>query len=232
MADDYERYGDYDDIEEDAPKGKKSPIALVLKALIALVCIGVVGIIAFRMIIFNNYPAAVKNVYFTDELKEYYAAHGTIGAKTQKLRAPYDDPDLGNFFCDHLIVVEGIDQLQITVRYNTGNISRMSDDLGLELDPDNADIFTFRLVDNYGRVYDDIGGRVFASQLMYRYTKLVFDGVDFSPELDAAPEWIRLEIFIAGMEGEEPYAMVPVYENNEVYSAFEAYELSEGEKPQ
>ena len=231
MSEDYERYGDYDDIEDDIPKGKRSPVTFILKMLIAVVCIGVVGIIAFRMIMFNNYPAAVSDVYFNDTLTEYYAAHGTLGAKTQKLRAPYDDPDLGNFFCDHLIVIEGADQLQITVRYNTGNLSRIAESLGMELDADDPDLFTFRLVDNYGREYEDIGGRIFASQLMYRYTKLVFDGVDFAPTGDAAPEWIRLEIFIAGMDSTEPYAMVPIYENNEVYSDFEPYELSEKEKP-
>ena len=231
MADDYERYGDYDEIDEDLPKGKRSPVAFILKLLVAVVCIGVVGILVFRMIIFNSYPAPVRDVYFNDTLKDYYAAHGTIGAKTQKLRAPYDDPDLGNFFCDHLIVIEGIDQLQITVRYNTGNLSRMAESLGMELDPDNADLFTYRLTDNYGRVYDDIGGRVFASQLMYRYTKLVFDGVDFSPAEDDAPEWIRLEIFITGVDGSEPYAMVPIYENNADYNSFEPYELSAGEIP-
>ena len=232
MSDDYERYGDYDDIEEDAPKGKRSPIALILKILIGVVCVGVVGLLAFRMIIFNNYPDVVTDIYFDDELAEYYNLHnGSIGAKTQDLRAPYDDPDLGNFFCDHLIVIEGVDQLQITVRYNTGNLSRMEEALGFSLDADDADIFEYRLVDNYGRVYEKQVGRIFASQLMYRYTKLAFDDVDLSPSTGDAPEWIRLEIFVRDLDATEPYAMVPIYENNAVYSDFTPYELSSGEKP-
>lgn len=232
MADDYERYGDYDNIEDDAPRGSRSRVGLILKLLVGLVCFGVVGILVFRIILFNNYPAAVKEVYFNDTLTDYYNAHsGSIGAKTQKLRAPYDDPDKGTFFCDHLIVIEGADQLQITVRYNTGNLKRMSEELGVSLDADDAALFSYRLVDNYGMVYEDIGGRIFASQMMYRYTKLVFDGVDFNPDSDTAPEWIRLEVFVGESATGEPYAMIPIYENNEDYNSFTDYELSSEEKP-
>lgn len=228
---DYERYGDYDDIEEDSPKSK-NPVVIILKVLVAVVCIGVVGLIAFRLIAFNSYPANVKNIYFNDKLTAYYeSVDGNIGAKTQKLRAPYDDPDLGNFFCDHLIVIEDADQLQITVRYNKGNVGRISEGLGVELDIDDPEIFKYRLVDNYGRVYSDIGGTQFASRLMYRYNKLVFDNVDLTPEEGNAPEWIRLEIFVRGTSEDEPYSMVPIYENNADFSDFSDYELSEKEKP-
>ena len=85
-----------------------------------------------------------------------------------------------------------------------------------------SDFLTLRLVDNYGRVYSDLSYMGSDSLMMYRYKKLVFDGVELSDTGDGKyPEWIRLEIFINGQSQDKPFAMVPVYENNEVYNIFE-----------
>ena len=229
---DYERYADYNDIEEDRPKSK-SPVLLILKIITALVCLSVVGVLAFRMIIFSSYPDSVKNIYFNDPLTAYYeSTDGNIGAKTQNLRFPYDDEDLGNFFCDHLIVIDEINQLQITVRYNTGSLKRIAEENGVsELNADDPTIFSYRLCDNYGRVYLTDGSSVFDEQVMYRYHKLVFDGVNFAPDAEGKfPEWIRLEITVTGDADSKVY-MVPVYENNETYDDFSEYKLSSKEKP-
>ena len=116
---DFERYSDYNDYEDDEPRGK-SRIGLVLKLLVGVVIISVVGLIAFRIIIFNSYPDSVENIYFNDKLTAYYNEKGgEIGALTQNMRAEYDNPDEGNFFAGNLIVIPGIDQLQMSLRYNT-----------------------------------------------------------------------------------------------------------------
>lgn len=240
---DYERYGDYNNIDDEESAGQKTknPVMLTLKIITAAICIGVVGLIAFRLILFSSYPASVKNVYFNDALTAYYEAEdGEISIKTQDLRASYDDEDLGNFFCDYLYVVEDIGQLQITVRYNTATVKRISEKLGVSLDADDSEIFTYRLYASYGegegeqRVTGNLTSTVFDSKVMYRYNKLVFDDVDFST-VDGLgnPYWIRLEIFVAGHDGENdvPY-MVAIYENNEDYSDFEEYKLSKKELPQ
>ena len=66
---------------------------------------------------------------------------------------------------------------------------------------------------------------------MYRYCKLVFDGIDFDGEdVGEAIEWIRLEVFIDGVKDGHPF-MIPIYENNEGYSKFEEYSLSSKERP-
>ena len=229
---DYERYGDYNDIEEDRPKSK-SPVLLILKIITALVCISVVGVLVFRMILFSSYPDSVKNIYFNDKLTAYYeSADGNIDAKTQNLRFPYDDEDLGNFFCDHLIVIEDIDQLQITVRYNTASLKRIAEENGVgELNAENETVFTYRLRDNYGRVYSVDSPSVFDKRVMYRYARLVFDGVELSPDSEGKyPEWIRLEITVSGDADSKVY-MVPVYENNEDFDDFSEYKLSSKEKP-
>ena len=59
--DDLERYGDYNEYEDDIPK-KKGKVMLVLKILIAVVCVSVIGLFAFRMIMFNYYPDSMKNI--------------------------------------------------------------------------------------------------------------------------------------------------------------------------
>lgn len=229
---DYERYGDYNDIEE--PR-KSGAFLLTLKIITALICIGVVSLIAFRLIIFNSYPESVSRLYFNDTLTAHYNERGgDISVKTQNLRAPYDDPDLGNFFCEYLYVIEDIDQLQISMRYNTGNLERIGKSAGLSYTPDfeSTDAFSFRLVDNYGNIYDDVEVALTDSSLMYRYLKLVIDGVELSPNQNGEfPEWIRLEIFVVGQPSAEPCGMVAIYENNEDFSDFSEYELSSEDKP-
>ena len=223
---DYERYGDYNEIEEDAPKSK-NPVLIFLKIMTAVVCIGVIGLIAFRLIAFNTYPKAMKNLYYNETLEAYCSEKGKdADIKTQALRAPYDDPDIGNFFCDYLYVIEDIDQLQITVRYNKATVTRIAKKLGAELDSGSGDLFTYRLYASYGEGKEGLIGELsysdFDSLMMYRYHKLVFDNVDISTDELGSPYWIRLEILVNGYETEEPY-MIPVYENNEGYSSFDKY---------
>ena len=232
---DYERYGDYNETEDDIPKSK-NPVLIVLKILTALICVGVACLIAFRLIIFNYYPDSVKNVYFNDSLKEYYNANeGNIVIKTQKLLAPYDDNEKGNFFCDHLYLIDEIDQLQITLRYNKSLIDEISQSLGIELDDMSKDLFEFSLVASFGeddlRKYGTVSNSVFDSSVMYRYHKLVFDGVEFDTEKEGAPYWIRLEVSLKADPSRDSYK-IPIYQNEERYSDFEIYKLSDKEKPE
>ena len=229
---DYERYGDYNEIEEDSPSGR-GPVMIILKILTAVVCIGVVGILAFRLIIFNSYPKDMKSLYFNDELTAYYNEHdGEIKVKTQELRYVYDDPELGNFFCDYLYVIEDAGQLQITVRYNVSTVTRISEELGLSLDDSDPEIFTYRLVDNYGNVQGELTDKLTDSSAMYRYAKLVFDGVEFTPnESGEYPEWIRLEIFVSNSDTGEAYSYNLIYENHADNNVFSEYVPKQDELP-
>ena len=243
--DDMERYGDYNEIDE-PPKGK-SPLGLILKILIGALCVLVVGIIGFRIILFNYYPEDMKTVVFNDTLEAYYVAEGgNVGAKTQSLRFPYDDADKGRFFADHLVVVEGAGQLQITLRYNKSLLDDLSAEYGVTVTDES---FSFRLArdprenpsetlgkDEVGEVIAEPVGTLAVDKtaefMMYKYHRLVFDGIDFGSEGGAEPtvEWLRVEVFIDGVAMEEPF-MVLVYENNEANSRFTDYTLSEEELP-
>ena len=68
---DIERYGDYDELD-DEPSGEKNRIASLLKGLIIAICFLVVGLMLFRVALFNYYPREIKEIYFDDELTELY----------------------------------------------------------------------------------------------------------------------------------------------------------------
>ena len=89
--DDFERYGDYNEIEE-APK--KSAVLKTIKIVAIIVCFSVIGVLGFRVFTFNYYPDSMTKLTFTDNLTAYYNERGgDIEVLTQKLRTRYDDPD-------------------------------------------------------------------------------------------------------------------------------------------
>lgn len=224
----YERYGDYNEPEDDNPRG--GVFVLIVKILIAIVCVAVIGLIAFRMMLRTHWSDGMKNIAFTERLTEYYEkTEGDIGAKTQKLRSEYDDPKLGNFFAGNLIVIPGIDEVQISLRFNVSALRDINAKYGGELSADDPELLSFRLYDNYGREYTDLVYCESESLLMYRFRKLVFDGVDLDRDTEY-PEWIRLEIFVKG-HTDEPYSKILIYENNEDYSTFTDYTLNDKERP-
>ncbi len=219
---DLERYGDYNEVDEE-PSSGKNPILLIIKILITLVCILVVGVIVFRIVIFNYYPADSLEFIRTEALGE-----GELAALTQHNDNNYDDPNEGNFFFAGLVIIPTKDHLQLTVRYNTSLITKINEEYGTELSPDAdpREIFEFTLVrteDGYTDPEDGSGGVVpvvkvgelsdsrVTDNFMYRFVRLAFDGVDFRLDEGETPVgWFRLDITVRGLEIEKPY-MLPVY---------------------
>ena len=239
---DMERYGDYDEIDEE-PR-KRGGIGIFLKVLVAVVCIAVIGVMVFRIVIFNSYPAEVSRLIFSDTLAEYYGATGgDIGAMTQSTRLSYDDPKEGNFFFGELIVVPGAEHLQVTVRYNVSLMESIKTKYGVTLDPDADpfELFDFKLARTpLGYVSPEgeseppieyvgaLTARASAESMMYRYARLGFDGVEFGlGEGETPVGWYRLEISIKGVDM-KPYTL-PVYQYG---LGLEDYELGKDEVPQ
>lgn len=230
---DIERYGDYNEVDE-APGGNKNPVTFLLKGLVVALCLLVVGVLTFRLVLFNYYPKEMKNIYFNDELTELYKNNGTVNAQTQSLRAPYDDPDFASFFADKLIIVKDAGQLQITVRYNASIFDSIEEKYGVRLDGTEEQLFSFELE----RIPFEASENAYSvgtldycasdSLLMYTYYKLVFDGVEFLGEEES--DWLRLKITLNGVEGAKPYYIL-VYEQTDEYSLLGDYELSRKEKP-
>ena len=231
---DMERYGDYNEVDE-APGGNKNPVIKLLKLLVLSVCALVVGVLAFRVIMFNYYPKSVKDIYFTDKLAAYYDAVGDeFYPETQSLRAPYDDPDVASFMCDNLIVIKDAGNLQISVRYNSSLFDTIEKKYGVELDPDSDNLFSFTLEQvpggEEGNPYE-IGTLAYShseDKLMYTYYKLVFEDIATEEFGDGA--WIRLKITLNGVEKANPYYIL-IYENSDDYNAFKEYKIKGREKP-
>ncbi len=242
--DDLERYGDYNEVDE--VPGHRSVLGRVLRVLVAIVILFVVGFLGFRLVLFDYYPPSIKNVYFNETLTAYYKeTNGAIGAKTQRIRFPYDDSSKGYFFSDHLVVVDGADQLQVSLRLNVSTIDAIEEKYGLEgLSREKLDYLSFRLIDmvedeNDGedkvRVLSE--GKVVAEErlMMYRYLRLAFDGVDlFEREDGTYPSaWMRVEIYVEGATDDAPFSTTnAVYENNAEYNLFKDYALSRKERPE
>ena len=218
---DMERYGDYNDIDDEEKGKKQGPIQILLKVLVAVVIIAVIGMLAFRIFIFNSYPASMSTLYLTDSLK---ALGDELVAMTQTNSVKYDDSKDGNFFFEHLAVVPDADHLQVTVRYNTSLLTALNEKYGLELSSDASpdEIFDFNLTrTKTGYVAEEgdtevptekAGDLVYAfsdSSFMYRYARLAFDGCDLGlDDGETAVGWVRLEITVKALADRadvEPY---------------------------
>lgn len=231
---DMERYGDYNEYEEDLPKSK-NPVLLTIKILIALVCIAVIGVLVFRISFFNYYPNSIENLYFNESLTEHYDKNGgNIEVKTQALRAKYDNPDVATFICDNLYVIADAKQLQLSIRYNDSAIEYIEKELSLSgLDASDPELFSYKLAcyddESESEIYLDasVEAAIYENKLMYHYYKLVCDGVELGGLNE--PGWIRLDVFVKGAE--KKFTSIYVYENNNSYSAFETYKLKPEDRP-
>lgn len=245
---DMERYGDYNEIDSPPGSGRK---LLVLKIAVAVLCFSVIGAMVFRIAVANYYPKFAKNIYFDPVLTEHYNANGgNINALTQNILSEYDDSDEGNIFCDNLILIKEIGQLQVAVRFNRSVVENLEKKFGDgDYDVMGGGVFTFRLVRNNPNaeradefseecVLGALDVSLFDTFLQYGYYKLVFNGVDFDGAdfFDGAgATWIRLETFLNDGSGEckdeNKFTHNLIYENHSEYNKFDEYELSKKEKP-
>ncbi len=248
---DMERYGDYNDTQDeyeydDDGQRKTKWISLILKITIFTLSAIIVAFLGFRIWLFNYYPASVSDIVFTDSLLEHYnSLGGSIDAKTQDIRFPYDDNKLGNFFAENLIVVFDAGNLQITIRYNESAIKDIEERYGIKgLDASDPNLFSFRLYRNNDDVPEgeeqnpdyqftdaQIVGEVEyvkdESLLMYHYKKIVFKNVDFgNVEAKDGPRWLALAIYVNGAPSDEMYSQILIYENNPSYAVFTDYPVS------
>ena len=243
---DMERYGDYNEVDAPPSKGRR---LLILKIVVAVICFSVIAVLILRIITFNSYPDFSKTLFYDDVLTAHYNEKGgNIEVITQNIRAEYDDPDEGNIFCNHLLVIKDASQLQVALKFNKSVAETLKTRFGKSFDVMSGNVFTFRLVrDNpEGKSADTFDERCvlgtlsvkkFDTAMQYGYYKLVFNGVDFSGEVfgGIAPSWIRLETFIDDGSGnfssENVFTYNCIYEDNDKYNVFETYELSEKEVP-
>ncbi len=232
---DMERYGDYNEIE-DAPS--KSKVLLAIKILVALAILFIAAILGYRIFLYNYYPGDVADAYVDERLTSLYElTDGHVGAKTQELRVPYDDAQIGSLFCDNLIVIDALGRVQITVRYNFSAIEYMEQKYGISgLEPTGDGIFEFALYRNdpntkeQFKESDKVGTLVaaeFTTYAMYGYYKLVFDDIDLDG--DDTPAWLALAVSVKDSGANEPFGKIVIYENSEDFARFKDYKITEND---
>ncbi|MBQ7377255.1 MAG: hypothetical protein IJW71_02915 [Clostridia bacterium] len=195
-------------------------------------------LVLIRIVTESYYPKDMKRLYFTDELAAYYQENTEqFQAYTQKIRAPYDDSDEGNFFAKHVIVVPDGEHLQVCVRYNDSTLEELCAEYGDRiLNQDGSLKLTYKLRVSYGEqetvTYDMSNDSFISERFMYHYTKVLFDGVPFT---DAV--WMRVDIYLLDGDVERPLGSIPVYESVVVVDEqpvpykLKEYKLKKSERP-
>ena len=195
-----------------------------------IVClIALFAALLFRIYIQEQYPEESVRMVFTEQLTEYYNATDDFKVYTQKIRAPYDDNNDGNFFAEELYVVPNADHLQVTLRYSDAALERIAKAYG-KTEPlvPSEGLFRYVLTASYNsdesgndfRTYESAYCKE-TSAYMYHYDKLAFDGAEF----DGAA-WMRVDIYLAGEE--KLFGSIIVYESNFEYDGdVHPYELEE-----
>ena len=201
---DYERYGDYNDIDDDRPRGRR-PVLRLLRVLISLSLFLFCGFFAFRLIVAEYYPRDLSKFCVTSSLAAY-AGTADLSPEKVKISVPYDNNVRASFIADNLFVERGSGAVQFTLRLSKYTMTRLAETTGEDFGdkPDEAP-FTVRLLDNLGNTYEktDQLGR---SYLWYRAVKYCFDGV----KLDGVA-WIRADVYLlSDPDAAEPYASIPV----------------------
>ena len=208
---------------------------IVKKILVAAVFL-MAGLLFLRFGLEAHYPSGMRALLPTEPIRAAYAENGSLTAKTQEIRIPYEDPDVGLFFADYLAVIPESGSVQVTIRWNRSTLTRLAEKYGAAFDPEAESPFTYRIFcaradggetilsgeneitgDSY-RPYTSKKDRM----AMYRYERLAFEGV----ELDGV-SWIRIEIYHAASETYE--GAIVFYEDHEDYNIFSDYTVKESE---
>ena len=232
---DFERYGDYNEYDDDGTGKKTNIVGLLLKLIIALACISVATVLGLRIFLFNYYPDEMKRIYYTEALSEYYRANGgDMNALKQEYPYMYDDKDEGNFFGANVIVFRETGALQLSVRYNKSVFEKFKEKYGVNVTHEDL-IFTLEANGgDSGTIAKSVGTLEYCGYdelMMYGYNKLCFEGIDFG-EGDTAVEWLRVSITLNGVDiGDDQY-LIPVYHNHAEYHKFDEYTPARDEVPQ
>ena len=202
---DYERYGDYNDIDDDKQVGGRRPVLRLLRWLVSATLFLFCGFLLFRLIVAEYYPRDLRAFRMTPVLSAYAETHD-LSPEKMKIRVPYDDNVRASFIADNLVIERESGAVQFTLRLSKYTMTRLSETLGEDIGtkPDESR-FIVRLLDNLGNRYektDQLG----QSYLWYRAVKYCFDGVDFK-----GVAWIRADVYLTSdPDATEPYASVPV----------------------
>ena len=172
---DYERYGDYNDIEEDE-LGQKRPILRLVKILVSLTLFLFCGFLVFRMLVAEYYPREMRKLTMTPGLTAYSETHD-LDPEKLKIRVPYDDNVRASFIADNLVIERQAGAVQFTLRLSRDTMARLSETTGTDVgrEPDET-FFVVTLYDDLGNRYEktDEFGRTYLWYRAVKYCFLIF----------------------------------------------------------
>jgi len=181
---------------------------IVKTTAIALIFI-FIGLVFFRIWLSDYYPAKARYLVPNERLGSVYNEKGgDLYAFAQKGLTPYDGSMKGNFFFAYFVRIPEAEQVQVTVRYNLNTLDNIKKDFTLDTLPSEYDErFTFVLRDSDGGVHYP-SKSVKSALTVYRYQRLVYDGVPDAPVL-------YLDVYFgpADIENDKPYGSMMIYNN-------------------
>ncbi len=181
----------------------------MVKKIIKWICysfiIIVVALIIFRIALSDS-SSVFKDITPTDAAKTAFSSDGEI-LTHRMIQSIADD---GIMRCYSFVYIPEAKQIQVTVKFNKSIHDTVSE----------SEQFDFKLYNT------ETESQIWASSVeraekgLYKYCRVVFDGVDFK-------EGDSLEIIMANAEHTDEYS---VYKLHESYTDFENYKLSRRER--
>ena len=239
---DYERYSDYNNPDDESEELHPYPLwfriaRAMIKWLFVGSCLLVTAFLIFRLVVAGWYPASMKTLNMTDELRAAYQRDGKLEVFSQAIRVPYESKSTGYFMADNLLFVPAVGSLQCSIRVNRSAYAEMSAAYKTTLSADANDNFKFLLYYSNNDAENPpatVLNLVYSTtsveketHLFYDYYKLSFEGVNLCD--DVLGYWLIVEIKGVESSFEKPAASILLYANNEEYHTFLPYNPSKEE---
>ncbi len=176
----------------------------IFKAICSLFIIGVIGLLAWRVIDQSQDPKIMDSVIPNKILAEAYNENGKLDAFYQEQsRYTRGEDNYGYFAVTQSVIFDDADQIQFVLRYNNSTLRYTEENFSL---PENslsrdAEVFDVTLTVMYDLTPDDDSDndgtkpesvkykRFYASDMLkaqktlYNYRKFVFDGIDITDDV-------------------------------------------------
>ncbi len=212
----------------------------VFKGLCALVIVGVVALLAWRIIDRAIDPKVVKTITPNPTLCEAYKEHGENMTMFYQEQNEYtqEEDNYGLFATCNSLFIKEAKQLQFTLRYNNDTIEKTKERFHLARLPDrDEDLYDVTIVvmydltpenkdDNDGKTPEAVryarfkasDTRVKHQKTLYNYRKFIFDGIEITDDVLA----VYADIYYVNDVSYEkkPYGTLLLYnytDENETY---------------
>ncbi len=180
-------------------------VGFIFKTICSLFIIGIVGLLAWRIIDQSNDPKIMDTVIPNEILSDTYEkCDGKLNAFYQdQTRYTRGEKNYGYFALTQSVIFDDADQIQFVMRYNNSTLRYTERDYSL---PENSllrdnDVFDVTVSVMYDLTPDDMTDndgtkpegvrfeRFYASDMLktqktlYNYRKFVFDGIDITDDV-------------------------------------------------